>query len=83
MKNRIKAFVLCIILIFNFPIVSYADELQEASATDWETIRINTCEDLIELADNCRLDTWSSNKQVELESDIIIDTQHYKSVLQR
>ena len=80
MKNRIKAFVLCIILIFNFPIVSYADELQEASATDWETIRINTCEDLIDLADNCRLDTWSSNKQVELESDIIIDDESFTCI---
>lgn len=80
MKNRIKAFVLCIILVFNFPIVSYADELQEASANDWETIRINTCEDLIELADNCRLDTWSSNKQVELESDIIIDDESFTCI---
>ena len=46
------------------------DEIEDEMIPDWETIKIKDADDLTELALNCRLDTWSRNKHVELTDDI-------------
>lgn len=39
---------------------------------EWEEIHIKTANDLLELANNCRLDIWSRNKAVYLDNDISV-----------
>jgi hypothetical protein len=48
-----------------FPI-AYAKE-------DDNTVHIQTQEDLKELSENCRLDTWSQNKTIVLENNLALD----------
>ena len=44
-------------------------------------ISISTVDDLLELAKRCRLDTWSRDKYVMLEKDIVIDgTDEFKYI---
>ena len=38
-----------------------------------ETIKIQDAEDLMELADNCKVDTWSKGKTVVLQADIFLE----------
>ncbi|MCR4787365.1 MAG: hypothetical protein K5888_02145 [Lachnospiraceae bacterium] len=46
------------------------DEVEAEILPGWEIIRINSADDLIKLAGDCSLDTWSRNKHVELMKDI-------------
>lgn len=48
-----------------FPALAFADEP--------DAIHIQSQEDLRELAENCRLDTWSQGKTVILDQDITLD----------
>lgn len=48
--------------------------------TEMTTIYVSTAEDLINLAKNCRLDTWSYDKYVVLKEDIILDGSGFKYI---
>ncbi|MBO6239357.1 MAG: hypothetical protein J6O61_00585 [Butyrivibrio sp.] len=45
-------------------------DIEEKISEDIEEITINTTDEFIEFAENCKLDTWSANKRVILNSDI-------------
>lgn len=53
---------------------------EDPSEIIWEDIHIKDTDDFIEFANNCRLDTWSRNKNVYLDNDIIIAGSDYISV---
>ena len=62
-------YLLSICLILALPIgPSYAAE--NKAITYIETIRLSTVEDLLTLAENCRLDTWSQGRRIILEENI-------------
>nr|MCR4850846.1 hypothetical protein [Lachnospiraceae bacterium] len=46
------------------------DEVQSDILPGWEVIKIRNAADLVKLSMDCRLDTWSRNKHVELMDDI-------------
>lgn len=46
------------------------DGEQEAEVIQYEVIEINTTSDLLALADNCYVDSWSKNKSIVLKTDI-------------
>lgn len=48
-------------------------ESTETTEAQTETISISTAQELVELAENCRTDTWSQNKVVVLENDISLE----------
>lgn len=52
----------------------------EPEEIQWEDIHIKTSEDFEEFAENCKLDTWSRNKNVYLEDDIVIVNSEQHSV---
>ncbi len=52
------------------PDADIAADVDALVGTDWEYISISDADDLIELARNCRLDTWSRNKHVTVVNDI-------------
>ena len=45
-----------------------------------ETIKIATAEDLVKLAKDCRLDTWSANKDVILTEDISLASSDFVTI---
>lgn len=70
-KNRIKRgtavfLSLLVCMVFLCPAPAFAKE------TDSRTIHIQTQEDLKELAENCRLDTWSQDKTVILDNNLTL-----------
>ena len=46
------------------------DEIAASVPVAIETIKISTAEDFLEFANNCKLNTWSDNKEVILTDDI-------------
>lgn len=47
----------------------------------YETIEINTTQDLLALADNCYVDSWSKNKSVVLKSDLdLSEVKDFKAI---
>jgi len=68
MKKRTAVFLSLLICIALFcPVFAYAQE------TDGSIVHIQTQEDLKELAENCRLDTWSQGKTVILDNNLTLD----------
>ena len=68
-KHKLIILFLSACLILSFPAdLSYATENEEI--TYIETIRLSTVEDLLTLAESCRLDTWSQGRQIVLENNI-------------
>lgn len=68
MKRGAAAFLsllLCMALLC--PVLVFAQE------ADGNTIHIKTQDDLKELAENCRLDTWSQGKTVILDNNLTLD----------
>ena len=51
-----------------------------AFAEDDGVIRIRTAEDLVALAKECSLDTWSDGKKVVLENDLSLSTVEFSSI---
>ncbi len=64
--------------------MSYEEDLSgEMYSTDgiqMTTITVSTAEDMIQLAKDCRLDTWSRDKNIVLTDDIILDGSGFKYI---
>ena len=68
MKRGTAAFLsLLLWMVFSCPVFAFAQE------ADGGEIHIQTQDDLKELAENCRLDTWSYGKTVILDNDLVLD----------
>lgn len=66
MRNkRFAALILVLVMVVQLALPVLA--LEE------DAIHIKTAEDLLELAENCRLDTWSHGKTVILDADISLE----------
>ena len=83
-NNRIFALLLALILVLSIAMPAFATGTEEETAATeateatevteiFETIYIKDAEDLLELAENCRLDTWSVGKLVILKADLSLD----------
>ncbi len=64
--------------------MSYEDDLSgylySPDGVEMTTINISTIDDLIDLAEDCRLDTWSRDKNIVLNNDIILDGSDFKYI---
>ena len=56
------------------------EDAVETEEEQWEEIHIKNMDDFKQFAKNCSLDTWSRNKNVYLDNDIIIAGSEYISV---
>ena len=59
---------LCLVLALTLPV--FAEGESSADTTDKETYHIGTMDELLQLADYCRLDSWSENRTVMLDADL-------------
>lgn len=62
------------------PDADIAEEVDALVGIDWEYISISDADDLIELAEACRLDTWSRNKHVTLVNDISLLGRDFEGI---
>lgn len=75
--NRILSILLVLPLLCGMGLSAAA---QETGTTSSATIHIRTAEDLLDLADSCRLDTWSIGKYVVLETDISLEGMSFSPI---
>ena len=59
---------LCLVLALTLPV--FAEGESSADTTEKETYHIGTVDELLQLADYCRLDSWSENRTVMLDADL-------------
>lgn len=62
------------------PDADIAEAVDALVGIDWEYISISDSDDLVELAKNCRLDTWSRNKHVTLVNDISLLGRDFEGI---
>ena len=60
---------LCLVLALTLPVFAEG-ESGTADTAEKETFHIGTVDDLLQLADSCRLDSWSKNRTVYLDADL-------------
>ena len=83
-NNRRFALLLAVIMVLSIAMPVFATETEEETETTeateatqrsevFETIYVEDADDLMELAENCRLDTWSVGKLVILKADLSLD----------
>ena len=60
---------LCLVLALTLPVFAEG-ESGTADTAEKETFHIGTVDDLMQLADSCRLDSWSKNRTVYLDADL-------------
>lgn len=64
--------------------MTYEDDLSgylyPVDQLNMTTIYVSTADDLINLAKNCRLDTWSKDKNIVLKDDIVLDGSGFKYI---
>lgn len=60
---------LCLVLALTLPVFAEG-ESETADTAEKETFHIGTVDDLLQLADSCRLDSWSKNRTVYLDADL-------------
>ena len=80
MKKRLSAFLIMLLIPICLNLPVYAENTDD-NALEWEEIKISDTQDLIKLADNCHLDTWSDNKYVILTNDIVIDDETFNGIV--
>lgn len=59
---------LCLVLALTLPV--FAEGESSTDTTEKETYHIGTVDELLQLADHCRLDSWSENRTVMLDADL-------------
>ena len=59
---------LCLVLALTLPV--FAEGESSADTTEKEPYHIGTVDELLQLADYCRLDSWSENRTVMLDADL-------------
>ena len=55
-------------------------DISGTAADTYETITIRTTDEFRELAENCRYDTWSRNKQILLEADLDFSKEEFTPI---
>ena len=73
-KFRITSYILLIIMLMTFTL-----SIISVVSADDNTVIVSSADDLILLAKNCTLDTWSRGKRVILTDDIDLKDKDFKS----
>ena len=73
--NKLCALLLCLLLLFSLSAPAAA-----AAAEGSSVIRVYTANDLIKVASQCSLDSWSQGKTVLLERDIDLSLTQFRSI---
>lgn len=69
---------LCLVLALTLPV--FAEGESSADTTEKETYHIGTVDELLQLADYCRLDSWSENRTVMLDADLELTGSDFSGI---
>ena len=78
MMNKTLTRLLCILLALL--LLAALLPLGFASAEEDDAVHIRTAEDLLQLAENCSLDTWSDGRKVVLDNDLSLAGVNFDSI---
>ena len=70
LTRRLWAALLALCLTLNLALPVFAEGESESEPETKETYHIGTVDELLQLADSCRLDSWSKNRTVYLDADL-------------
>lgn len=70
MFKRLIGLLLCAVMLLGMAIPAYATESEESTEIVVTTLQIATAEEFLKFAENCRLDAYSQNLLVSLETDL-------------
>ena len=70
MNKRIFSALLCLFLLVSLCLPVYATTAEETEETFQTRVQIASAEDLLQFAENCRLDSYSVHMLVTLEADL-------------
>ncbi len=73
-NNKFTSILLLLAMLLTFL------PMAPASAADPDYIQISSVEDLLKLAENCSLDTWSNGKTVVLMQDLNLENSDFQSI---
>ena len=54
--------------------------IRENIGDEWETITVSTAQDLMDVASECVLDSWSLNKVIKLNNDISLEGADFEGI---
>ena len=70
LTRRLLAALLALCLTLSLALPVFAEGESESEPETKETYHIGTVDELLQLADYCRLDSWSENRTVVLDTDL-------------
>ena len=70
LTRRLWAALLALCLTLSLALPVFAEGESESEPEAKETYHIGTVDELLQLADSCRLDSWSENRTVVLDTDL-------------
>ena len=84
MSKKIISLLLCAFLLLGMAAPVYAQETEAVEETVeeavWQELAVSTAEEFLEFAENCRLDTYSRNLRVTLNTDIDLTGHDFRGV---
>ena len=80
LTRRLWAALLALCLTLSLALPVFAEGESECEPETKETYHIGTVDELLQLADYCRLDSWSENRTVVLEADIDLSSVDFNGI---
>ena len=80
MFKRLIGLLLCTVMLLGMVIPAYATESEESTEIVVTTLQIATAEEFLKFAENCRLDAYSQNLLVSLETDLDLSGYEFAGI---
>ena len=72
--------LLCVVLFLGMAVPVYAEESDEQEETFVQELKISSIEEFLAFAENCRLDSYSQNLAITLETDMDLQGINFSSI---
>lgn len=80
MFKRLIGLLLCAVMLLSMAMPAYATESEEPTEITVTTLQIGTVEEFLKFAENCRLDVYSQNLLVSLETDLDLSGYEFAGI---
>ena len=80
MFKRLIGLLLCTVMLLGMAIPAYATEREESTEIVVTTLQIAAAEEFLKFAENCRLDAYSQNLLVSLETDLDLSGYEFAGI---
>ena len=80
LMRRLLAGALALVLLAALALPVWAEDAEAETVETKETVHIVTVQDLLQLAQDCALDSWSVNRTVVLDADLDLVGQDFNGI---